>query len=321
MELARIAHERRGELTRGLKVAWWNGHSHGRFSGSTWYADHMFHELRRNCAAYLNIDQPGCRGATLYRPFCTADVRDWVRGAVSRIGGQRTEPDHPRKMADQSLWGVGVPSFSFLPVLPPDHPDLQKDHPEGGFPEYWHHPADTLDKMDKALLAEHCRVYAAALHELCSLERLPLNPAATAAVVNEEIERLESLSGEAVDLGDLREAGARFARACEALDAKIEGIDAAAANRALLGMSHAVNPVLYTQAGRSITTRRAARSACPASSASRISWSAGPRATRAGSSTRASCARRTAWSQDSTPPARSRRGCRRVSRFASAPAG
>ena len=249
MELARIAHETRGELTRGLKIAWWNGHSHGRFSGSTWYADHAFHELRRNCAAYLNIDQPGCRGATLYRPFCTADVRDWVRGAVERIGGQRTEPDHPRKMADQSLWGVGVPSFSFLPVLPPDHPDLQKDHPEGGFPEYWHHPADTLDKMDKALLAEHCRVYAAALHELCSLERIPLNPAATAAVVNEEIERLGAIGGGAVDLGDLLTAGARLARACEALNAKLASIDAAAANRALLEMSHAVNPVLYTQAG------------------------------------------------------------------------
>ena len=249
MELARVAHETRAELTRGLKVAWWNGHSHGRFSGSTWYADHAFHELRRNCAAYLNIDQPGCRGATLYRPFCTADVRDWVRGAVERIGGQRTEPDHPRKMADQSLWGVGVPSFSFLPVLPPDHPDLQKDHPDSGFPEYWHHPADTLDKMDKGLLAEHCRVYAAALHELCSLERVPLNPGATAAVVNEEIERLGAIGGGAVDLGDLREAGARFSKACEALNGKLASIDAAAANRALLGMSHAVNPILYTQAG------------------------------------------------------------------------
>ena len=249
MELARVAHERRGELRRGLKLAWWNGHSHGRFSGSTWYADHAFHELRRNCVAYLNIDQPGCRGATLYRPFCTAEVRDWVRDAVARLGGQDTEPDHPRKMADQSLWGVGVPSFSFLPVLPPGHPDLQKDHPEGGFPEYWHHPDDTLDKMDKSLLAEHCRLYAAALHELCCMERIPLNPAATAAVVNGEIERLGALGGGAVELGDLREAGARFAKACAALNEKLEGLDAAAANRVLLDVSHAVNPVLYTLAG------------------------------------------------------------------------
>ncbi len=249
IELARIAHETRGELKRGLKVAWWNGHSHGRFSGSTWYADHMFHELYRNCAAYLNIDQPGCRGATLYRPFCTADIRDWVRDVISCIGGQTTEPDHPRKMADQSFWGVGIPSFSFLPVLPPGHPDLHKDHPSSGFPEYWHHPADTLDKMDGNLLAEHCRLYAAALHELCSMERVPLNPATTATVVNEEIDRLDALSDGAVYLGDLRDAGARFARSCEALGAKLDDVDVARANRALLKISHAVNPVLYTLAG------------------------------------------------------------------------
>ena len=103
--------------------------------------------------------------------------------------------------------------------------------------------------MDKALLAEHCRLYAAALHELCTLERVPLNPATTAAVVNEEIERLDALGGGAVDLGDLSEAGARFARACESLAEKIGSIDAADANRALLDISHAVNPVLYTLAG------------------------------------------------------------------------
>ncbi len=249
MELARLVHAHRGEMRRGLKVAWWNGHSHGRFSGSTWYADHMFHELRENCVAYLNVDQPGCRGATRYRPFCTADIRDWVREAVERFGGQSVAPDHPQKMADQSLWGVGIPSFSFLPVLPPDAPDLQKDHPDSGFPEYWHHPADTLDKMDKELLAEHCRLYAGALEELCRLERVPLNPRAVAQVVDEEVVRLEESGGGVVDLGDLREASGRFSLACDDWDAKMGAMAPAEANRLLLRMSQAVNPVLYTLAG------------------------------------------------------------------------
>ena len=249
MELARLAHASRDTMRRGLKVAWWNGHSHGRFSGSTWYADHMFAELRKNCVAYLNIDQPGCRGATLYRPFATADVRGWVREVVERLGGQRTQPDHPRKMADQSLWGVGIPSFSFLPVLPPDHPELQADHPESGFPEYWHHPDDTLDKMDKELLAAHCRLYAGALGELCAMERVPLDPCAIAEVVTEEVARVETLGGGAVELDDLRAAGARFAGACDALAAKAHALEAEAGNRLLLRVSQAVNPALYTLAG------------------------------------------------------------------------
>ncbi len=249
MELARLLHEHRGELKRGLRVAWWNGHSHGRFSGSTWYADHMFEELRANCAAYLNIDQPGCRQCTIYRPFCTSDISAWVKDAVSRIGGQETSPDHPKKMADQSLWGVGVPSFSFLPVLPPDAPDLQKDHPEGGFPEYWHNPADTLDKMDKDLLTEHTRLYAGALLELCTAGGFPLDPRSTADVVDAALEDLAGRAGSAFDFGPVQAAAARFRKSAESLMGKIGGLDPGAGNRALRRMSHALNAVLYTQAG------------------------------------------------------------------------
>jgi hypothetical protein len=249
MELARLLHEHRTELKRGLRVAWWNGHSHGRFSGSTWYSDHMFEELRSNCAAYLNIDQPGCRQCTLYRPFCTADISAWVKDAVSRIGGQDTTPDDPRKMADQSFWGVGVPSFSFLPVLPPDAPDLQKDHPKGGFPEYWHNPADTLDKMDKDLLAEHTRLYAGALLELCTNDRFPLDPRSTAAVVNATVQSLVERTGDAFDLAPVEAAAKRFRDAADSLMGKIENADPEAGNRALRRISHALNAVLYTQSG------------------------------------------------------------------------
>ncbi len=253
MELARLMHNHRGELRRGLRVAWWNGHSHGRFSGSTWYADHMFADLRANCTAYLNIDQPGCRQCTLYRPFCTADISAWVKDAVSRLGGQETEPAPPRKMADQSFWGVGIPSFSFLPVLPPDAPDLQKDHPEGGFPEYWHNPADTLDKMDRELLTEHTRLYAAALLELCAAERFPLDPRSTAGVIDEGIEALEALTkGDTIaeatfDLSPLAAAAARFRKSVGEMMENSGNPDAL--NHAARRISHALNAVLYTRQG------------------------------------------------------------------------
>ena len=249
MELARLLHQRRGEIRRGLRVVWFNGHSHGRFSGSTWYADHMFEDLRANCAAYLNIDQPGCRQCTLYRPFATADISAWVKDAVDRLGGQKTSPGHPMRMADQSLWGVGIPSFSFLPVLPPGAPDLQKDHPETGFPEYWHNPADTLDKMDKDLLAEHCRLYAGALLELCAAERLPLDPRATAGVAEAELAALEARAGGAFDLAPARSAAEEFKRAAGELMRRIGSAEAAPGNRALRRISQVLNPALYTEAG------------------------------------------------------------------------
>lgn len=36
LEIARILYRHRSELQRGLKVAWWPGHSNGRYAGSTW---------------------------------------------------------------------------------------------------------------------------------------------------------------------------------------------------------------------------------------------------------------------------------------------
>ena len=67
LELARIFHDNREGLSRTLRVAWWSGHSTGRYGASTWYADQFGLDLARNCIAQMNIDSPGCRWATEYR--------------------------------------------------------------------------------------------------------------------------------------------------------------------------------------------------------------------------------------------------------------
>src|SRR5699024_10089069 len=46
LELARVLAEFEEKLTHGVRFAWWPGHSTGRYSGSTWYADTYFMELR-----------------------------------------------------------------------------------------------------------------------------------------------------------------------------------------------------------------------------------------------------------------------------------
>ncbi len=67
LELARVFHEGRDGLARSLRVAWWSGHSTGRYGASTWYADQFGLDLARDCIAQMNIDSPGCRWATEYR--------------------------------------------------------------------------------------------------------------------------------------------------------------------------------------------------------------------------------------------------------------
>jgi N-acetylated-alpha-linked acidic dipeptidase len=58
---------RRGELRRSVRIAWWPGHSTGRYAGSTWYADAFAIDLDENCVAQIDCDSPGCRWATSSR--------------------------------------------------------------------------------------------------------------------------------------------------------------------------------------------------------------------------------------------------------------
>src|SRR5699024_4448343 len=53
LELARVFWENRENLDRTLKIAWWSGHSHGRYAGSTWYADEFGIDLAKNCVAQV----------------------------------------------------------------------------------------------------------------------------------------------------------------------------------------------------------------------------------------------------------------------------
>ncbi len=46
LELARVLYAQRDRLQRGVRIAWWPGHSNGRYTGSTWYVDHHW----RSCA-------------------------------------------------------------------------------------------------------------------------------------------------------------------------------------------------------------------------------------------------------------------------------
>jgi hypothetical protein len=51
LELARVLKRFDGQLRYGLRFCWWPGHSHGRYSGSTWYADTNWHDRMRGPTA------------------------------------------------------------------------------------------------------------------------------------------------------------------------------------------------------------------------------------------------------------------------------
>ena len=96
IEMARVLHEQRGELRHGVRFAWWPGHSTGRYSGSTWYADTHFMELRERCLGYLNIDSPGVRETEIwdcrYNMGEIEHITSRGRQAALRAGAEHPPP-------------------------------------------------------------------------------------------------------------------------------------------------------------------------------------------------------------------------------------
>ena len=112
MVVARVCAMKRDQWRRGLRLCFWSGHSHGRYSGSTWYADEHWDELERRCIAHVNIDSTGGRGATVLSDALTSsELRALGREAAGTQGGQELAGLRMNRAGDQSFWGIGPPSM------------------------------------------------------------------------------------------------------------------------------------------------------------------------------------------------------------------
>ena len=256
LEVARIAASRRDRLQRGVKLAWWSGHSQGRYAGSTWYADAYWEELHRGCVGYLNIDGPGCRGASVFDcRYTMAECQSMVERTVDDLIHVPANVRRPFKAADQSFWGLGVSSFSVYRMLPEDHPDRAT---VGGCSGawWWHSPEDLIDKVDLDLLTSDTQIYATLVARVCGDRTLPYD---VAPIARDFIAKLGEIQGASKDGLDLSVALER-ARTFESLASEFDRARARTAdvpgdprsetvNAGILRITRILNPVLYTEAG------------------------------------------------------------------------
>lgn len=267
MEVARLAASRRDAWRRGLRVVFWSGHSQGRYSGSSWYAEAHWEELERRAVAHVNVDSTGGRGNTVVsNTRSCAELRGLAREAVRVQGGQDYAGRRMNRAGDQSFWGIGVPSmFGNMSEQPPDdtldgsaslfgaHKSLA--HGTGW---WWHTPDDTLDKMDAAILVRDTRIYLHAVWRLLAEPVLPLDYAEHARDLRAELDRLQRAAGDRFDLSPLPERAAALEAACARLAAARPAVGSAAedeaavarVNAALMAVSRALVPVDYTTGDR-----------------------------------------------------------------------
>jgi hypothetical protein len=265
IEVACVMAGARERMRRGLRLAFWSGHSHGRYSGSAWYADNHWTDLHEHCVAHVNADSLGGRGATvLSEAIATASTRALGAEVMKEVAGVDFRGGRVGRSGDQSFMGIGVPSLWMTLSEQPMSDDptaaafgrLVGGGRTGGLGWWWHTTEDTPDKIDPDLLLRDTRIYLAGLARLLCAPLLPLSAAAEARELHHLLEQRQEDCGGAFDLSALIAQAATIVQGAEALDRWAEQHSGAAKEHLALLFNDTVRaicrcllPVNYTAAG------------------------------------------------------------------------
>jgi hypothetical protein len=264
LEVARLMSKYRNRMRRGLRVAYWSGHSHGRYAGSAWYADNFWLDLEKNCVAHVNVDSPGAKGAeVLTEASVMSETKDLAASIIKRMTGQRISGRGFSRAGDQSFWGIGIPSvFMSLSEIPTElgkrDPSLSTIENFGpsrsGLGWWWHTPYDTVDKIDPENLSRDAGVYALVTLALCADPVLPLNYMRTTQELRRILVEKQRIADGVIDLtpiitkvdslmSSLRKLGRRIMTSKTRKQFR-------AANSGIMRLGRILIPMMYTREGR-----------------------------------------------------------------------
>ncbi len=218
MEVARALHAHRDRLHRGVRCAFWPGHSTGRYAGSSWYADHQWHDLHERCVLHINCDSPGVLGATDYDPVtATADAAAFGVALIKELAGQDVAWERPVRAGDQSFWGAGVPSLLMGSSV---RPKGQRWAVGGsGLGWWWHTEDDTIDKVAADVLHLDTQIYLLATYRFAAAPVLPFRVGASAAELQAVVGTLARETGDRFDWTPVTAALGRLVTMARAFDA------------------------------------------------------------------------------------------------------
>ena len=251
LELARVLWTNRSALKRGVKIAWWPGHSTGRYAGSTWFTDQFADDLDRNCLAQINCDSPGCRWATSYH-----DTRAFTECAALAEGAIRdVVPDaviathRPPQAGDYSFNNIGMPSLFMLSSTMPDEVRAEKGYYDVsgcGANIAWHTENDTIEIADRGRLLIDMQIYLLAVLRIANAELLPFDWAATCDEFLQTIDGYQSVGGELADLSAARDATVALAASLQ----RLSSLPTDQRNDVLHALGRILVPINYTREPR-----------------------------------------------------------------------
>lgn len=247
MEVSQVCADRRAEWKRGLRICFWSGHSQGRYSSSAWYADEYFEELERLCAAHVNIDSPGGKGATiLSNTSVMTELHALAATAIDAEAGQKLGRKRKARAADESFPGVGIPSM---------FGSLSGQATVGGKMRnslgwWWHTPDDLFDKLDEGNLVRDTRILVEVVWRLLTDEVLPLDQGAKVEDLTKTLDELAPALKDSLSLSELSEATRILHAEIVKLIDGSRGLPSEIVNRTLMKLSRILVPLDYTRGDR-----------------------------------------------------------------------
>lgn len=229
LELARVLHGLRGQLKRSVRIAWWPGHSTGRYAGSTWYADAFADEIDQHCLAQINIDSPGCRDATAYEEVMwMAEAGALCSGAIRDALGVASKRLRPLRAGDWSFNQIGPTGlYMLMSNIPIEERRQRGFYAVGGCGGNiaWHTPFDVMEVADPAIVRRDLDVYLTTIVRLLNSPVYPFDYAAAVDEMTTAVETYQDAAGGEIDLAplvdDLRRLRAAYVSWRAAADAAV----------------------------------------------------------------------------------------------------
>jgi hypothetical protein len=260
MEVARLLNKHKDKLRRSARFVIWPGHEIGRYSGSTWYNDAFWHDLRHGCITSYNIDSPGADGATMFRDIQITEVMDAAQDSVIAVQGKGVEKFRwATRAGDGSFWGTGMPHVSITTSRPPEDYDPHVNYSGGGW--WWHTPYATMDHGDIDILEMDVK---AELNFVTRMMNCPILPYSFTKYAERMLEILEDMQGKSekvrayFNIYPVIERAETFVELSKHLDSAIEekgkGLsedELKQLNTNLMWISRNINPIVHSNAGPS----------------------------------------------------------------------
>jgi N-acetylated-alpha-linked acidic dipeptidase len=256
LEIARVLWAHRNQLRRSVRIAWWPGHSTGRYAGSTWYSDAFALDLAANCIAQINCDSPGCRWATSYhQTTCMSELQAMVGDVIEEIVGVAPKFKRPNQAGDYAFNNIGISSHYMLSSTMPDDLRARKDYyavSGCGGNIAWHTENDTLEIADREVLERDIRIYLLSVLRHANADLLPADWRATAAEFAATIERYQDAAGDLYDLSPARKITEKLHAALDRFYAAAGrgGLDLDRANEVQMRLARILVPINFTREPR-----------------------------------------------------------------------